>query len=473
MRMLTRNPELARATLETAIVCGELEEVERIVTEHPELATVTSGPRGWEPLLYLCYARLPLPTLNENALAIARALLDRGADPNAYYMAGHARYSALVGVAGEGEQGAPTDHRYKEPLYQLLLERGAGPYDIQVLYNTHFSGGMLWWLQLTYAYDVARGDLSAWRDPRWSMLDMGGYGPGAHFILKAAIDKNDLSLAEWALAHGASPNDITSSHPKFAPKHTLYEEAVLRGRIDMADLLVRYGAAKSEHRLEGEEAFVDACLRLDRVRARALMAEHPGYLQSPTAIFAAVELGRIEVVEWLLDQGVSIEIEDEHKQRPLHVAAGNGQIGIARMLIARGAGIDPRETQWNATPLGYAVYGNNREMIELLTPYTRSVWHLAWLGEIYRLEALLREEPHLAREVSPNDGTPLMWLPDDEDMAARIVALLLSHGADPRIRTKNDQMTAADYARQRRLDRAARMLEEAAAAPLDTLKKEA
>ena len=84
-------------------------------------------------------------------MAIARLLLDSGADPNTYYMAGSAKYSALVGVAGEGEQGAPRDTPYKDALYRLLLERGAGPYDIQVLYNTHFSGDMLWWLRLTYA----------------------------------------------------------------------------------------------------------------------------------------------------------------------------------------------------------------------------------------------------------------------------------------------------------------------------------
>ena len=44
-------------------------------------------------------------------------------------------YSALVGVPGEGEQDAPP-HAERDALYGLLLERGANPFDIQVLYNT-------------------------------------------------------------------------------------------------------------------------------------------------------------------------------------------------------------------------------------------------------------------------------------------------------------------------------------------------
>ena len=229
MRLLARHPSLASSSFEAAIVCGNLAVVERMLADNPALATTKGGPRGWEPLLYLCYARLPLPALDQHAVAIAAMLLDRGADPNAYYMAGSAKYSALVGVAGEGEQDAPRRHVYKHALYRLLLERGAGPYDMQVLYNTHFSGDMLWWLELTYQHDVTRGDTTAWQDPAWDMLGMGGYGPGSYFVLHVAVEKNDLTLAEWALTHGADPNLMTSSHPKFKPRFTHYQEAVVRG----------------------------------------------------------------------------------------------------------------------------------------------------------------------------------------------------------------------------------------------------
>ena len=464
MRLLARHPDLADRDLPTAVICGNLAGVERVLADDPALATTKAGPRGWEPLLYLAFARLPLPALEQNAVAIARLLLDHGADPNTYYMAGSAKYSVLVGVAGEGEQDAPRDQPYKQALYGLLLERGAGPYDIQVLYNTHFSGDMLWWLQLTYDYDVARGDVGAWQDPAWKMLDMGGYGPGSYFVLRTAIEKGDVALARWALEHGADPTVMVSTHPKFKPRQTLYQHAWVQGRREICELLVEYGAQPLEVVLEGEHEFLAACIRADYARVHTLAAEHPEYLQSPRAIHAAAEADRVDIVELLLDLGTPIEIENDQKQRPLHMAAGANAVRVAQLLIARGAEIDPRETQWGSTPLGFAVYGNRREMIQLLVPLTRSVWHLAWLGEVDRLRDLLQAEPHRAKEVTPNGGTPLMWLPDDDERAGKVVDLLLAHGADPTVRTKQERMTAAEYARQRGLDTAARKL--AAVAPL-------
>lgn len=465
MRLLTRYPDLADRDLTTAVICGDLVGVERRLADDPTLASTKAGPRGWEPLLYLAYARLPLPALEQHAVAIARLLLDRGADPNAYYMAGSAKYSALVGVAGEGEQDAPRHQPYKHAFYRLLLERGAGPYDIQVLYNTHFSGDMLWWLQLTHEHDVTRGDVSSWQDPSWTMLGMGGYGPGSYFVLRSAIDKNDLELARWALEHGADPTVMTSTHPKFKPRHTLYQQAWFQGRIEIAELLAQHGASTVvDGTLEGESAFLHACIRGDVERVRTLAAEHPEYLQSPTAIHAAAEADRLDIVELLLDLGTPIEIENDQKQRLLHMAAGANAVRVAKLLIDRGAEIDPRERQWGSTPLGFAVYGNRREMIQLLAPLTRSVWHLAWLGDVTRLRDVLHAEPERAKEVTSNGGTPLMWLPDDDETAAQVVDLLLAYGTDPAVRTKHDRMTAAEYARQRGLDKAARKL--AAVAPL-------
>src|SRR5258708_32733533 len=98
---------------------------------------------------------------------------------------------------------------------------------------------MIWWLELTYRHTLNMGRTADWEDPAWSMLDMGGYGPGAYFILNAAVKRNHLALAEWALEHGAGPNVRTSSHPKFKPAHTVYDVAVMQCLADMATLLRR------------------------------------------------------------------------------------------------------------------------------------------------------------------------------------------------------------------------------------------
>jgi hypothetical protein len=64
-----------------AVVCGELVEVERRLAIDAGACSIAAGPRRWQPLQYLCYARLPLATAKEQAVAIdiAELLLAHGA----------------------------------------------------------------------------------------------------------------------------------------------------------------------------------------------------------------------------------------------------------------------------------------------------------------------------------------------------------------------------------------------------------
>jgi ankyrin repeat protein len=446
-RLLAQYPGLATYNIYTAVVCGNLREVERILAERPEALREPGSSRTWTPLLYLSYTRFTHQATIENALSIARLLLDRGANPNDFYMAGDSEYSCLVGAAGEGEQDSPRQP-YAEALYALLVERGADPYDIQVLYNTHFSTDMIWWLDLTYQHSLKTGRKADWDDPDWSMFDMGGYGSGAHFVLRAALEKKNLGLAEWALTHGASPNSDTSANPKFKLEQTLYDTAVLRGFTAFADLLRRHGAKSSGLELGDDQAFLAACLRLDRAAAAALLERHPEYLRSHRVMFEAAKRDRPDVIQLLLDLGVPLEIEDRHKTRALHHAASGNALRAAQFLIDRGAEIDPRETAWNATPIGWAAHGDNLEMVDLLSRYTKSVWTLAFRGYVDRLRDVLRKEPALAKQITSDGITPLWWLPDDDAKAMEVVELLLAAGANPSVKSREGQ-TAADWARKR------------------------
>lgn len=461
MRLLRRYPEIARSNLYTAVVCGELTEVARLIAANPESARTSGGPRGWTPLLYLTYARLPWQPSIDNSLSIARLLLEHGADSNTYYMAGDSPYTALVGVAGEGEQDAHP-HPVAEEFYRLLLEAGAGPYDQQVLYNTHFRAAMLWWLDLTYAHCQKTGRTADWHDqPEWPMFDMGNYGTGARFILGIAVKRNDLQLAEWALARGANPNAVPARDPRHS-KRSLYQDAVVSGNREMADLLVRHGAVPVEPVLDDQEAYVAACLRLDRVAVQAFLENRPEYLHSAAAIHEAARRDRPDVIALLLDLGTPIEAEDKQRQRPLHAAAGANALRAAAFLLERGAEPDPREANWNATPIGFANHDRKLEMINLLAPHSRDIWSLTRNGKLDRLRALFAEQPALARTASSNGFTPLWWLPADDTLALEIANLFLEHGADAGVYVK-DGSTAADYAHKQGRDELARLLRDAAA----------
>jgi len=467
LRILNRHPEIARYNLHTAVVCGELQEVERILSKSPELVSEPGGPlrkrqrkeleKLWTPLLHLCYGRLPIPAAADNSLAIATMLLDHGADPNEYFEVGSypCRYTTLCGVAGEGEDNGPP-HPRKEEIARLLLERGANPYDIQVIYNIHFNGKVLWFLKLMYEFSLKAGKREDWNDPEWSMIGMGGYGSGARWHLAIAVRNNDLELAEWVLSHGATPNvDITNDHSFSQPR--FYDEAVKRGLTEMADLLLRHGAIPSGPvEIDGLEAFTAACLRSDKHEVLSTLRNHPEYLLSHVPIFAAARKNRVDVVEFLLDLGVSIEVEDQTKQRPLHEAASHDSLEVAKLLIERGAEIEPVETNWNNTPLDHAMYGNITRMIDFLSGFTRNVYYLTWLGKTARLREILSEDPQLATKAGENN-TPLMWLPEDETQAKEIIELLVANGADPTVKN-GDGLTAADCAEQRGLYEAAALL---------------
>lgn len=409
-RLLHRHPEIASDSFWTRVVCGDVDGVRRALDEDPGLARARGGPNDWTALLYLCFTRLP--GAGEHAVEIARLLLDRGADPNAYFMAGDSRYTPMVGAIGEGEEHRPG-HARRDDLVELLLDRGAEPYDTQVLYNLHFDGDSLWWLRRIHAASVRRGRAGDWDDPEWHMLDMGPYGTGAAYVLGIADRKGDRALREWATSHGANP---------------------------------------AGHRPLTDDPFAD----MDVEAVRALVALRPELLQSTHALFAAVRRDRADIVALLLDLGAPIEIEDEHRHRLLHEAAFRNAMNVARLLIERGAEIDPRETQWGNTPLDFAVWSQHAVMIDLLAPHSRDIWNLVFIGNVERVRQLLEEQPELARLVHEGH-TPLTWLPDDEEAAVEIVKLFLERGADPSVRDA-EGMTAADRAARRGLLEAAAVL---------------
>jgi uncharacterized protein len=475
MRLLDRYPEIAHANFYTAVVCGDVDAVTRTLTADPGWATRQNGEpgiradvggegdlikrdwgtKGWEPLLYLCFARLPLTAVTENAVAIARALLDHGANPNVYFMAGGSKYTPLVGVIGEGEEGRPP-HQQRDALVRLLLERRADPYDLQVGYNIHFDGQVLWFLKIIYEYSCRVGRAHDWSDPEWQILNHGDHGSGARWYLDIAVEHNDVELAEWCLTHGANPNAAPGPQRRNR-QHSLYEEAVLRGHTEVAELLVRYGATRSTSVHAPMHALIAASRRSDLRTIREEIATHPEFLHASEPLFAATEANRRDAVELLLDLGTAPDVESPQGERALHIAAYHDSVDVAELLIARGAEVDPIGRQYNNTPLGGAMHCQSKRMIDLLGRFSRSTWEVAYAGNVDRLRELLAEQPERARAMDDSE-TLLMWLPpDDERTAMQVAKLLLEHGADRTVRDRNG-MTAADRAERNAMFEVARLL---------------
>ena len=446
-RILQRTPDVALDSLHTAVICGDLPEVERRLARDASAATAKGGPLDWEPLLYLAYGRLA--GTSEHAVAIARLLLDHGADPNAQFDDGWGSpFKVLTGVIGQGEGVRPPHPRAGE-LAPLLIERGADPFDTQALYNTSIVWDDTTWLEFLYGHCRAQGTEARWAAPAQGLTDE---MPALDYLLGNAVTSNHLKRADWLLGHGANPNGVNSYSGR-----PLHLEAQLQGHSEMAELLVLRGATPIV--LTGQAAFLAAVPGRDFDTVRAMAKAEPALLAEATPLLLATARGLEDAVELLIDLGMSIDLAAPDGKRALHFAAEAGYVGIARRLIAAGADIDKRGTQYEATPLGFAVFFKRAAMIDLLTPLSRDIVNLVGAQRLARVGELLRAEPALA-EARNRDGSPLLCLlPDDEEAAVQVTQFLLAHGVDPRLTDKNGE-TPAQVARRRGLDDAADLMEE-------------
>jgi len=437
-RLLLRHPEIARDSIHTAVAAGDVEAVRAFLARDPSVADQRGGPDNWTPLLRLAYTRLPVDAASINALDIARLLLDHGASPHTSWSDGGNAFTVLTGVIGGGEGSQPA-HPQAEALTRLLLASGADPFDNQALYNTSLGPDDALWLDLLWNESQRRGDTSKWRQPTLLGLD---------YLLGNAVP-HQPARAVWLLAHGANANALNAYSKQPVVKH-----ALLAGRQDVVDLLVRHGATVPA--LQLAEIFCAAVMRGDVEEVRRLAGQHPALLHVPDPIYLAAGRNDVQVVTLLLDLGVSPDISAGHNQRPLHTAAAAGAVDVAALLLTRGAEVDAIETRYKSTPIGAANFHSRRKVVALLAPHSRDIRGLCFGGCTDRLRELMAQDPSLA-SLSSRGAPPLFALPDEESGAVDVAELLLSFGADARVRNA-EGLTPAEAARRRGLEDAAALL---------------
>jgi ankyrin repeat protein len=443
--ILRKHPDVVRFSVHTAVVGGDLGEVERRLASDASLASGPGGPRGWQPLQYLCYARLPIAGTNDHSVAIARALLEAGADPKATWKDDwNNPFTLITGVIGEGEGREPR-HPHAAELAALLIERGADPFDRQSLYNTSLHHDDTFWLDFLYSRSEAAGNAEQWRSrqvrPPDGMLD---------YLIGNAVSRNHLKRTRWLLEHGAH-----ATAPHSYSKRNLHTEALLGGFTELARLLVEFGG--QPERLDDVYAFQAACMQSDRGTVRRLLAAHPEYLRFPGPMYQAADRDRVDVAEFLLELGVSPDVE-HGGWTALHSTAHNNAVRVAKLLIEHGATIDIREQKYHSTPLGHAVWANQLEMVDVLSGVSRDVIALVRAGKIDRVRTVLDEDPGLVQ--ATRDGrTALFFLSAPEERAVQIAELLLGRGVDPKFQDA-DGLTAADAAAKAGLEELADRLRE-------------
>lgn len=263
--------------------------------------------------------------VRQNRPEMVRFLLAEGAapdlpDPNGHAPLYHASSLELAAPLLErGANPARLDYSGSTPLHQmclynkhqvvaLMLKRGA-------LVNHASKYGTTPLLEACHFGAVESLDLLLAHGARVDVVDQDGLTP-----LLIAARSGSRATVERLVRAGVAPSD---------PK--AFELAVGAKKAD----LVEYLGARVR---VTPEVLVSAISWGQLPLFQALLAR--GGKPDPSLVRSAAHSGQVEVLTWLLDQGLSVESPDQEKSTALMLAAAAYQAEVIQLLLARGA--DPQ-----------------------------------------------------------------------------------------------------------------------------------
>ena len=180
---------------------------------------------------------------------------------------------------------------------------------------------------------------------------------------------------------GVNP-DIVDSHG-----YTALQRAAIAGNLQLVKLLVQNGA-----------------------NLTAMSTNQFGDLP----IHLAAAYGHQNIVRWMLDNAVPVDIRNRLGATSLHSAAYNKRLETARLLLERGAAVNAKVTNGdNRTPLHEAAAVGSEDLVQLLLDHGADI------------NAITSDE----------NQTPLHWAEKERQM--KTAELLILRGADTTARDMN------------------------------------
>jgi ankyrin repeat protein len=367
-KMLAVHPELATIDLHTSAITGNYKAVFNFLAENPANANAVSEPYGCNALVYLCMSKYLQfdRDRSQNFLLAATALLDAGLDPGSgFWTQGNNPEfeTALYGAAGVA---------HHPELTKLLLERGADPNDGEAVYHspeTHENGAMMALVETGKLHPeslvlmlIRKHDWHDYEGVKY-LLEHGAdpntaWGKSRYPLHHALARSNDTSIIALLLEYGADPNLVSDGINAIA-------RAAREGRGDVLRLFAEKGIAV---KLEGVDQLIAACALTNKADLDSLLKHSPHLLKAfmdvGGELIARFSLsGNTAGVQELLNIGVDANTPYEQgdgyfgipkQSLPIHIASWLGRSSVVRLLIAHGASIDTPDQHGN-TPLALAI----------------------------------------------------------------------------------------------------------------------
>ena len=345
--LLEEDPTLASETLAAACALGQSQTVQEFLDRDLVKVDNRIAPNGWEPLLYLCYSRaLAFDSLRPGLLATAQLLLDRGANPNAFWVTDGFDEACLYGATGVND--CP-------PLAEMLLVAGADPNDGESLYHAaELIAPDCYELILRYGgrpskVNNAIGRLLDFEKPDWLRM-----------VLNFEKPEDLPAIIPHAMRRGRSTEVIKllvdSGMNLNIPDQgglTPYRAATRLGRKDVCNLLADAGANSDLTKADELIGDIAAGRRINVDEVTSDLIASLSSERSPQIVIWA-EQGNLEAVRALISLGANPNACDENGSAPLHQASWHGRTEMVEFLLQHGANPNQRDAVYNGTPANWA-----------------------------------------------------------------------------------------------------------------------
>jgi ankyrin repeat protein len=372
--ILARYPQVARASLYTAVLLADEAAVRSMVAGDAGAAARKGGPLGWDPLTYLCFSRyLRLDKERSPAFTrTAKILLDAGAPAQSGWTEMIDQPTPRP-ILESTIYGAAAIAQHVE-LTKLLLDCGADPNDEETPYHVpetydntvlkimlesgKFNARSLGWL-------LARK--ADWHDQDGLRMVL-AHGADANLQLRwggnafhhAVRRDNQIGTLTMLLDSGGDPAILST-----LGSLSVTAIAARRGRGDFLQLLEERNLPLG---LEGVDRLIAACAMGDRDAIAAMTAQEPDLVAQLIAAGGSLLAefagnNNVEGVRCLLDLGVPPNALYIHgdgyfgialNSTALHSAAWHGWPEVVRELLARGTAVNAIDG-WGRSALALAV----------------------------------------------------------------------------------------------------------------------